>query len=128
MNNEFVRFLVAGGTAAVVNIGSRWLMSGFLRFDISVIVAYFIGMTTAYLLNRKFVFQKSGRRVDNEATRFAIVNLVALAQVWLVSIALAEWIFPRIGFTWHSELVAHTIAVGSPILTSYYAHKYFTFG
>ena len=127
MNGEFVRFAVAGGTAAIVNIGSRWLMSGFLRFDVAVVIAYLIGMTTAYLLNRQFVFEKSGRVVHNEATRFAIVNLVSLAQVWLVSVSLAQWFFPRIGFMWHAELIAHVIAVASPILTSYYAHKYFTF-
>ena len=59
--------------------------------------------------------------------RFTIVNLFALLQVWLLSVGLANWLFPKLGFTWHAELIAHTIGVLSPVVTSYYGHKLFTF-
>ncbi len=66
-------------------------------------------------------------RASRQTLRFALVNLVALAQVWVVGVGLARIVFPKIGFVWHAELVAHIIAVLSPVLTSYFAHKHFSF-
>jgi putative flippase GtrA len=63
----------------------------------------------------------------HEYIRFAIVNIGALVQVWLVSVGLARWLLPAISWTYQPELVAHTIGVLSPAVTSYYGHKLFTF-
>jgi hypothetical protein len=59
--------------------------------------------------------------------RFGLVNVAAAAQVWLVSVGLAEWLFPRIGYRFHSDDTAHIIGVISPILASYYGHKHYSF-
>ncbi|WP_078864199.1 GtrA family protein [Streptomyces sp. AcH 505] len=127
MNLEFFRFLLAGGVAAFFNIMSRWLLSSVVPFDVAVVVAYLIGMGTAFILTRSFVFERSDRHVRSEALRFALVNMLALIQVWIVSVGLAEFIFPRVGFVWHSELIAHIVGVLSPVAVSYLGHKYFTF-
>ncbi len=127
MTREFVSFVAAGGVAAGVNWGSNILLRLIMPLEMSVLVAYLIGMTTAYTLSRLFVFAESGRRVHDEYARFAIVNLVAVAQVWLVTIVLAHWLLPLIGWSWHVELVAHAVGVASPIVTSFLGHKYFTF-
>ena len=100
MNAEFVRFALAGGVAAAVNILSRWLLSLFMRFEIAVVIAYLIGMATAFVLTRQFVFKRSDRHVRIEAMRFALVNLAALAQVWVISVGLAEWVLPWLGIIW----------------------------
>lgn len=123
----FLKFLLTGGIAALANIGARALLSLILPFEVAVVVAYLIGMIVAYLLMRAFVFARSGASPQREFIRFSIVNLVALAQVWLVSVALASWLFPAIGFVWHAELIAHTIGVLSPVATSYFGHKLFSF-
>lgn len=128
MNAEFFRFALAGGVAAAVNILSRWLLSSFMRFEIAVVVAYLIGMLTAFVLTRHFVFERSERHVRSEAMRFALVNMVALMQVWIVSVGLAEWGLPWLGWVWQKDLVAHVVGVVSPIATSYFGHKKFTFG
>ena len=122
----FLRFLLTGGFAAAVNIGSRALFSLVMPFEAAVVVAYLVGMATAFVLARLFVFAPSGGGVRGFA-RFALVNLVALVQVWLVSVGLANWLFPAVGYIFHAELVAHTIGVLSPVVTSYYGHKLFTF-
>ena len=127
MTREFVSFVVAGAIAAGVNWGSNILLRLVLPLEVSVLVSYLIGMTTAYTLSRLFVFAQSGRQVHDEYIRFAIVNVVAAAQVWLVTIGLAHWFLPLIGWTWYPELVAHAVGVASPIVTSYLGHKYFTF-
>jgi len=125
--NRFVLFVLAGGTAALVNILSRIALNWLMPYEVAIIVAYLCGMTTAYLLNRYFVFAASGRGVASEYTRFALVNLAAVAQVWIVSVGLARLAFPAIGFTWHAETVAHVIGVAIPVFTSYLGHKHFSF-
>lgn len=125
--SPFMKFLLTGGFSAGVNILSRLLFSLVMSFEISVIAAYLIGMTTAYILARLFVFEKSGQTVRAEYIRFALVSLVALAQVLIVSVGLVSWVFPYLEFDFYPELIAHTIGVLSPVLTSYYGHKHFSF-
>lgn len=127
LERPFVRFALSGGVAAAVNILSRLGISKFTNYSIAIITAYFIGMTTAYVLMKIFVFEKSGRSVQNEYIRFGLVNLVALVQVWVISMILARYLFPAMGFDFYAETVAHIIGVLSPIATSYAMHKYFTF-
>ncbi len=128
MTGEFLRFIVTGGIAAGVNLAARYALNQFMSFEVSVAVAYLVGMTTAYILARLFVFQASGRSVASEFRRFALVNLVALAIVWLVSVGLARLLFPAIGFTWHADDISHVIGVLAPVVTSYFGHRLYTFG
>ena len=128
MTGRFARFVLVGASAAAVNIVSRVLFSYVVRFEIAVVLAFPIALTFAFAMSRLFVFEPSERSVMNQYGRFFLVNLAALAQVWLVSVGLTYWLFPAIGWTYHAELIAHTIAVCSPVLTSYYAHRVFTFG
>ncbi len=124
---RFMLFLGAGGAAAVVNILSRIALNWVMRYEVAIVVAYLIGMTTAYLLNKRFVFAASGRNVTSEYLRFTLVNLAAVAQVWIVSVGLARFVFPAAGFAWHAETVAHVIGVAVPVFTSYLGHKHFSF-
>jgi putative flippase GtrA len=124
---RFARFVIVGAAAAAVNIVSRVVFSNFVRFEYAVVLAFPVALTFAFLLSRQFVFETSERRATRQYLRFTGVNLMALVQVWVITIGLNDWVFPFLGWTYHAELLAHTIGVGSPILTSYYAHKYYTF-
>ncbi len=93
-----------------------------------MIVAYIFGMATAYFLSRMFVFEKTGRSLAGEIGRFVLVNVVALVIVWLVSVSLERWILPQINWTWRPAEVAHGIGILSPIVSSYFGHRFFTFG
>ncbi|WP_439550600.1 GtrA family protein [Falsiroseomonas sp.] len=124
---EFLRFLLTGGVAALANMGSRYVLQPLMAFELAVAIAYLIGMVTAFLLARRFVFGASGGRVEGEFLRFAAVNAVSFAVVWLVSVGLARLVFPAMGFTWHAETVAHVIGVLSPVALSFRGHKSFTF-
>lgn len=124
---QFARFLLVGGIAALVNIVARLLLSLALPFELAVVLAYLCGMLTAFVLGRIFVFTEAGGTAHGQLLRFTLVNLVALAQVWLVSVMLVDWLFPLLGFTWQAELVGHTIGVLSPVFTSYLGHKHFSF-
>ncbi|MCW8279301.1 MULTISPECIES: GtrA family protein [Agrobacterium] len=127
ISSPFVRFVLSGGIAAGVNVLSRAALSTITSYSAAIVIAYLIGMTTAYVLMKLFVFEESGRRPEAEYLRFGLVNMVALAQVWIVSVGLARWLFPLVGFGFYPEAIAHVIGVLSPVATSYFLHKYFTF-
>jgi putative flippase GtrA len=120
-------FLFAGGAAALVNILTRIAFSAIMPYEVAIVVAYVCGMTVAYLLNKYLVFDASGRSITSEYVRFGLVNLLALAQVWIVSVGLTCFVFPAIGFTWYSDTVAHVIGVIVPVFTSYLGHRNFSF-
>lgn len=124
---RFVRFLVTGGVAAVVNLISRYLLNLLMSFAIAVAVAYVFGMVTAYVLGRLCVFEPSGRTVADELWRFTVVNMFAAAQVWIISVGLGEYVFPASGFKSHPLDVAHLIGVAVPVFTSYFGHRHFSF-
>ena len=122
-----LRFLLAGGVAAALNFGSRILLSLLLPYPAAVALAYFFGMATAFVLNRRFVFPGSTNALHRQALWFITVNLVALLQTLAVSVLLADFILPWAGLTWHADEVAHAVGIVTPILTSYLGHRRFTF-
>ena len=124
---RFLTFLVTGGCAALVNVASRLALSRILPFEAAVPLAYLVGMVTAFTLAKLFVFETTGRSLHVEYGRFALVNLVALVQVWVVSVALARLVLPGLGWTWNTETVANVIGIVSPVVLSYYGHKRFSF-
>ena len=127
LSQQFLKFLFVGGLAAGVNFVSRILLSETMSYRWAVFVAYFIGMLTAYILSRTFVFEKSSRKPLHELYYFAVVNMVAVCQVWLISVFLAEYLFPKSGFGFYPEEIAHIIGLSVPIFTSFLGHKYWSF-
>lgn len=123
---QIVRFLAAGGAAALLNFGSRLLFSEFMPFAHAVVLAFCVGLTSAFLLSRRFVFGPSGRGMPREIVWFVAVNLAALAQTWLLSIWLAGLLVPRLG-TRSGEALAHFAGIMLPVVNSYFGHRYLTF-
>jgi putative flippase GtrA len=124
---RFLSFVVVGGIAAVVNVLSRALFNLVMPYEAAIVAAFPMALTTAFVLNRVYVFAGTSGSIFGQYLRFLAVNLLALAQVWIVSVALARAIFPWLGFVWHAETVAHMIGVLSPVVTSYVGHQRFTF-
>jgi putative flippase GtrA len=130
---RLLRFLLTGGASAAVAAVARWLLDLVLSYEAAVALSYLFGMTVAFVLARLFVFgSPDSARADwsgarGEYARFALVNAVAFAQVWLVSVGLARLLFPAVGFEWHADTVAHLIGLASPVWTSYLGHKHFSF-
>lgn len=122
-----VRFVLAGGTAAAVNFLSRVLLSPYIPYALAIVLAFFIGFATAFLLNRRFVFPEATRGLSHQVFWFAAVNLLALLQTLAVSLLMVEFVLPYAGITWHAESIAHALGILVPIFTSYLGHKRLTF-
>ena len=125
---QFLTFILTGGVAALCNLVARALLSHTFGYGTAVAIAYVVGLLVAFVLAKHFVFSSNRRRWHAELTRFAGVNCISFGQVWLVSVGLGRVALPRLGWSWHPQLCAHLVGVASPIATSYFAHKHFTFG
>ena len=124
---QFFRFLLAGGIAAFVNVTSRIGFSRFLRFELAVMAAYFIGMVTAYILSRRYVFLKTKQSVRRSFVIFTMINLFAILQTWLVSVGLRNQLLPIVGSSALVDLIAHSFGVMFPVITSFFGHKFLSF-
>jgi putative flippase GtrA len=127
-----MRFLLAGGLAALINFGSRFVYNLFVDFSTAVVLAFITGLTTGYLLNKKYVFTSSANTVVQEIGWFVLINLLALAQTWGLSVYLVQVLPGYLSTDTQArrelvEAVAHGAGVLLPVFTSYLGHKYLTF-
>lgn len=127
IDRQFIAFVVAGGMAAGVNFGSRIALSHWLSYVPAIVLAYCIGMFTAFMLNRLFVFKRTGNALHQQAFWFVMVNLFAVLQTVLISLLLARWLFPAVGMDFHPETIAHAVGVILPVFTSFVGHKRLSF-
>ncbi len=127
VRKQFIKFLLAGGFAALVNIGSRIVLNRWMPYSAAIVAAYICGLLTAFTLNRRFVFRETVNPLHRQAFWFTVVNLAAVAQTLIVSLLLAKLLFPAIGFDWHIDTVAHALGVAAPLITSFIGHKHLTF-
>ena len=126
-SRQFLAFLITGGLAALVNFGSRIVLSQWFDFPVAVAVAYLVGMVTAFVLAKMFVFTNSQQAVHRSALFFVIVNAVAVLQTWLISMLLAYYLLPAIGVRHYVQEIAHAIGIAIPVFTSYLGHKRWSF-
>ena len=122
-----MRVLIAGGSAAGVNMAGKIVYGACGGYSVSIILAYLTGMAAAFLLARTYVFPGGRNGVGRSAVYFTLVNAVALLQTWFVSITLANHVFPTLGIRQHPETLAHVIGVGTPVFTSYIGHREWSF-
>jgi putative flippase GtrA len=127
LTREFVVFFLCNSFAAVLNFGSRILFSKLLPYWAAVFFAYCIGLITAFVLNKLFVFDAKSGKTSRQLFGYIIVNILGLAQTFLISLLLRNVIFPRTGFTFHPDEAAHLVGIAVPVFTSFLGHKYFSF-
>ncbi len=126
-NAQFISFLITGGIAACVNFASRIFFNQWLSFSSSVILAYLCGMVTAFILAKLFVFKESRQTLGHAIFYFCVVNIVAVLQTWFISMLLAYYLLPFLGFTYFVREIAHAVGIVIPVFTSYLGHKHFSF-
>lgn len=123
--NDFILFVVAGGTAAFVNFISRIFLNNLFSFEVSIVIAYVFGMITAYFLTRFFVF-KSNVNVASSSLKFVIVNIFAVVQTYFISVYLYIFLCDFSFLPFQKE-ISHFVGISFPVFTSYIGHKYWSF-
>ena len=124
---EFMRFLMAGGFAALVNFISRILFNRIVGFSTAIILAYLVGMITGFILFKILVFKPGKHHTAEEVAFFILINIAAVAQTWIISMVLYHLVLPRLDITSYAKASAHFVGIAVPAITSYAGHKYLTF-
>lgn len=126
ISKKFSTFIVVGAVAAAVNFVSRIILNLWFSFEYSVVISYFLGLITCYVLSRKFVFFETDSSIISSSIRFVFVNIVAIIQTYYVSIYLYLLLDKYTDWSYSREM-AHFCGICVPVITSYYGHKYFSF-
>lgn len=126
-SKQFVLFVITGGIAALANFGSRFGFNLFTSFAVAVILAYLVGMITAFVLAKLFVFKETTNSTSQSFVWFTLVNLVAVMQTYFISVGLFYYVFPCMGYEFYPAATAHAIGVIFPVFTSFIGHKYLSF-
>lgn len=124
---QFLLFLLVSGVAAAANLLSRVAFNLWMPYTASIMAAFCIGLTVAFLLNRLLVFSSAANAVHEQAFWFIVINAIAALQTLVVSLVFLRFVLPSIGVDWHDETIAHAVGVATPVFTSYIGHKRLTF-
>lgn len=125
--DQFVAFVAAGSLAALANLAARYFLDLIMPFELAVILAYLAGMSVAFVLFQRMIFDHQGAPLRRRVIRFTQVNVLGMATAWLVSAAMARLVLPAIGWTFHPFEVAHLSGVAAPAFSSYLLHRSYTY-
>lgn len=128
ISNQFIRFIFAGGAAAIINFASRIIYNQWVNYSLSIILSYITGMITAYLLMSSFVFLKGNRSRRFSVFSFILINILAVLQTWAITMLFLHYLFPSMGINYHIHEISHAIGIMAPLIVSFFGHKYITFG
>jgi putative flippase GtrA len=126
-SDQFARFLVVGGIAFLANWSSRVLFNTVVSYGWSIVLAYAVGMGTAFLLCRKYVFPLSTQPLRNELSFFVIFNVAAFPVVWVAAYWLGEHVLPGLMPRGVTLALGHAIALAIPVFVNFALHKFITF-
>jgi len=88
---QFIRYTFVGGFAAVVDIGSLYLLTEYvgLYYLVASVFAFVLGLTTNYILSLIFVF--TNRRLKKKWVEFIIFASIGIVGLGLNTFLL--WFF-----------------------------------
>jgi putative flippase GtrA len=125
-SKQFIYFLFAGSTAAFVNFTSRLLLRSYMDIVFSAVIAYSLGLLTAFVLYKKLVFPFSEKPLNFQLRRFLSIQIGFMPIVIIIFMTLSD-ILDTIGFGNLSEPLAHAISIGMPALITFLLYKLFVF-
>lgn len=125
-SQQFLLFLGVGLLAALINFFTRMLFSLVVSFPVAVGLAYLVGLSVAFLLNRYTVFPHSQRPIHNQALEFVATNLAFLPVVLVASSLLSDMLM-ALDSRIPSQAIAHLISLGFPAVLTYLIYKYRVF-
>jgi putative flippase GtrA len=126
-SRQFLVFLITGGVAACINFSSRLLYNQWMSFSSAIVLAYLTGMIAAYVLVRTFVFTESRQALTQSIAFFLLINVLGVAQTWVVSMLLAFQLLPALEIRMLVPEISHAVGIMVPAFTSYLGHKYWSF-
>ena len=122
------RFLIAGGSAALLNWLVRFPLGLVMPYPAALLFAQGIGMAYGFVIYRSWAFRSSGRRsILVEVRDFLAVNAAGAAIT--IGLALAaetalSAILPGESLT---QALAHAFGIAAGAVANYLGHRHITF-
>jgi len=126
-SKEFLRFLLTGGIAAIVNFLSRIFFNLWFDFSTSVYLAFVAGMVTAFFLKKQFVYTEGRQPITYSIGFFIVVNIIGFLQTLVVTMVCFYYVLPYLGIVKMAHEISHALGLIAPIITSYIGHKKLSF-
>jgi putative flippase GtrA len=126
-NTQFMRFLGVGGVALLCHWLSRFAFNAFVGYAEAIVLAYLVGLSVAFVLNKIYVFPHSKRSLKFEMLVFLLVNVAAFPVVWTVAYVLGEWVLAKYIDRQLALALAHGFAITLPVFVNFAFHKLLTF-
>ena len=126
-SKEFLRFLLTGGIAAIVNFLSRIFFNLWFDFSTSVYLAFVAGIITAFFLKKEFVFARGRQPIAHSIGFFILVNIIGFIQTLAVTMVCFYYVLPYLGIVKMAHEISHALGLIAPIITSYIGHKKLSF-
>lgn len=92
--SKIVRYIFSGGTAAVVNLGSTWLLEQTgMHYLVVVSVAFIASLITSFTLQKYLTFQnKNNSKLQNQFGIFTLIGLGNLLVNDLLVYIQVNWV------------------------------------
>ena len=115
---QFFRYIFVGGFAAVVNIGSLYVLTEFihLHYLLANVLGFILGLITNYLLSKWLVFSKENN--INKVTEFIIYAVIGIVGLGLDTGFV--WLFTTIGIYY---MLSKIISTGLVFIWNFFARK-----
>ena len=125
-SKQFVYFVIAGGSSALLNFLIRILIRPYFDILFSAAVAYCVALIFAFFLYRRFVFPLSEIPLIVQGRRFIVIQLSCMPVVIMIFSSLSK-LFYFYGLNTYSEPIAHAISIGTPALITFLLYKLFVY-
>ena len=123
---QFVYFVIAGGSSALLNFFIRLMIRPYLGFVLSAVLSYSIALVCAFFLYRKLVFPFSSTSIKTQGIRFIVIQ-VSFMPVAIYIFSILTSLFYTVGLEDYAEPTAHIISIGAPALITFLLYKFFVF-
>lgn len=125
--DERIRFLLAGGSAALLNWLVRFPLSTLMPYAAAVTVATAIGMVAGFFLYRSLVFRGSTRPFWLQVRDFIAVNIVAGVVTVIAAVILSNGPWWPEPYRHLAPGASHFAGIGIGAVVNFFGHKLFTF-
>jgi putative flippase GtrA len=127
---QFLKFLIAGGTAALFNFLSFILFRNHFSHMVSIVLAFTVGTVISFILNKTFTFMAYSEKTAVQSAKFAVVAVggyfLAVITAFL-TIKIYEVLSISLITLQTAEKFAQAIAIGFVTVYNFLAMKYFSF-
>jgi len=135
-STQFLKFLLVGGTAFIMNYGTACLTRVALspvRFTlgISIAMGYIVGTLISFVLNKTFTFKAYDEKLSLQAIKFMLVAISSLLLTTMITYFFVIG-YDLAGFTFLPsksvlDSTAHFLALTLATIYNYLAMKHYSF-